>query len=90
MDIIDSFDYIDEDGKKQQYEPDSDMSFTQFKELMKTEWATRKKFEQHAKNLEKEETMTKKKEKLLQKKKKEEERIPAIFQPKKKKRFFFF
>ena len=39
-DIIhyDYFDYIDADGNKQQYEPDSDMDFIQFKKLMKTEW----------------------------------------------------
>jgi len=34
----DYFDYIDSDGVKQQYEPDSDMEFLQFKELMKQEW----------------------------------------------------
>lgn len=35
------FDYVDTDGKKQQYEPDSDMDFIQFKELMKQEWASK-------------------------------------------------
>ena len=34
----DYFDYIDDNGKKQQYEPDSDMDFVEFKELMKKEW----------------------------------------------------
>jgi hypothetical protein len=34
----DYFDYIDENGEKQQYEPDSDMDFISFKNLMKKEW----------------------------------------------------
>jgi hypothetical protein len=34
----DYFDYIDDDGNKQQYEPDSDMDFISFKELIKNEW----------------------------------------------------
>jgi len=34
----DYFDYIDADGIKQQYEPDSDMDFLAFKALMKQEW----------------------------------------------------
>ena len=34
----DYFDYIDGHGKEQQYEPDSDMDFITFKNLMKTEW----------------------------------------------------
>ena len=34
----DYFDYIDADGIKQQYEPDSDMDFLKFKALMKEEW----------------------------------------------------
>jgi len=34
----DYFDYIDGDNKKQQYEPDSDMDFVDFKKLMKEEW----------------------------------------------------
>lgn len=34
----DYFDYIDENGEKQQYEPDSDMDFINFKALMKKEW----------------------------------------------------
>jgi predicted metal-dependent enzyme (double-stranded beta helix superfamily) len=36
----DYFDYIDGDGSKKQYEPDSDMDFVAFKALMKTEWDT--------------------------------------------------
>jgi len=39
----DYFDYIDSDGKQQQYEPDSDMDFIKFKQLMKDEWAARPK-----------------------------------------------
>ena len=39
----DYFDYIDADGNKQQYEPDSDMDFIDFKKLMKTEWDNRPK-----------------------------------------------
>ncbi len=38
----DYFDYIDADGNKQQYEPDSDMDFVEFRERMKKEWANRK------------------------------------------------
>ena len=34
----DYFDYIDDNGNKQQYEPDSDMDFVSFKELIKNEW----------------------------------------------------
>ena len=34
----DYFDFLDEDGDKQQYEPDSDMDFIRFKELMRKEW----------------------------------------------------
>ena len=37
----DYFDYIDSDGLKQQYEPDSDMDFIEFKKLMKYEWVSR-------------------------------------------------
>jgi len=37
----DYFDYIDGHGVEQQYEPDSDMDFIKFKELMQTEWANR-------------------------------------------------
>ena len=37
----DYFDYLDETGAVQQYEPDSDMDFVMFKELMLDEWATR-------------------------------------------------
>ena len=35
----DYFDYVDVKGNKQQYEPDSDMDFVEFKALMKKEWA---------------------------------------------------
>jgi hypothetical protein len=34
----DYFDYLDEDGNKQKYEPDSDMDFVAFRELMQQEW----------------------------------------------------
>lgn len=34
----DYFDYLDGNEKKQQYEPDSDMDFLEFKALMKKEW----------------------------------------------------
>lgn len=34
----DYFDYLDADGKQQQYEPDSDMDFVEFKETMRKEW----------------------------------------------------
>jgi hypothetical protein len=34
----DYFDYIDSDGNIQKYEPDSDMDFIDFKNLMKKEW----------------------------------------------------
>jgi len=37
----DYFDYIDSDGNKKQYEPDSDMDFVAFRALMKQEWAAR-------------------------------------------------
>ena len=37
----DYFDYIGEHGAKQQYEPDSDMDFLQFKKTMKEEWDNR-------------------------------------------------
>ncbi len=39
----DYFDYLDSDVKIQQYEPDSDMDFISFKNLMKTEWNNRPK-----------------------------------------------
>jgi len=39
----DYFDYIDETGTQQQYEPDSDMDFVAFKALMKNEWASKPK-----------------------------------------------
>lgn len=34
----DYFDYLDADGKTQQYEPDSDMGFVSFKDAMRKEW----------------------------------------------------
>jgi hypothetical protein len=34
----DYFDYLDADGAKKQYEPDSDMDFLDFKALIKSEW----------------------------------------------------
>jgi len=34
----DYFDYVDADGAVKQYEPDSDMDFVAFKELMRQEW----------------------------------------------------
>lgn len=37
----DYFDYVDPDGNIQQYEPDSDMDFVEFKKTMKTEWESR-------------------------------------------------
>jgi len=37
----DYFDYIDANGDKQQYEPDSDMDFIKFKQLMRNEWNSR-------------------------------------------------
>ena len=37
----DYFDYIDNNGEVQQYEPDLDMDFIEFKQLMKTEWLSR-------------------------------------------------
>jgi len=37
----DYFDYADVSGNIQQYEPDSDMDFVEFKQLMKEEWANR-------------------------------------------------
>jgi hypothetical protein len=40
----DYFDYLDTDGKKQKYEPDSDMDFLAFKELMKKEWVSARKW----------------------------------------------
>jgi hypothetical protein len=38
----DYFDYLDEVGKIEQYEPDSDMGFLEFKKTMKREWAARR------------------------------------------------
>ena len=37
----DYFDYLDSDGKQQPYEPDSDMEFLAFKELIRKEWNAR-------------------------------------------------
>jgi quercetin dioxygenase-like cupin family protein len=37
----DYFDYLDADGVVQQYTPDSDMDFLEFKDLMLEEWATK-------------------------------------------------
>jgi len=34
----DYFDYIDESGKIQKYEPDSDMDFVDFKAKIREEW----------------------------------------------------
>ncbi len=34
----DYFDYLDADGSKQQFEPNSDLGFVEFKKLMKKEW----------------------------------------------------
>ncbi len=39
----DYFDYLGDHNAKQQYEPDSDMDFIQFKETMKKEWSSRPK-----------------------------------------------
>ena len=38
----DYFDYIDDDKKIVQYEPDSDMDFVKFKKLIKNEWYNNK------------------------------------------------
>jgi uncharacterized cupin superfamily protein len=37
----DYFDYLDADGKIQQYTPDVDMDFIEFTQLMQEEWATK-------------------------------------------------
>jgi predicted metal-dependent enzyme (double-stranded beta helix superfamily) len=39
----DYFDYIDQDGAVQQFDPDSDMDFLAFKERMRNEWSQRPK-----------------------------------------------
>jgi len=39
----DYFDYLDDNGNIQQYEPDSDMDFVEFKKTMKQEWDNRTK-----------------------------------------------
>ena len=38
-DHYDYFDYLDSEGRVQQYEPDSDMDFVAFKAQMRQEWA---------------------------------------------------
>ena len=38
----DYFDYLDANGHKKQYEPDSDMDFIKFKDLMLLEFTTRR------------------------------------------------
>jgi hypothetical protein len=43
----DYFDYIDSYGHKQQYEPDSDMDFILFKEIIKNEWETKENKKQY-------------------------------------------
>lgn len=40
----DYFDYLDSDGNKKKYEPDSDMEFIEFKETIKEEWKKRPSF----------------------------------------------
>jgi uncharacterized cupin superfamily protein len=40
----DYFDYLDENNKVQQYEPQSDMDFLEFKKLIKSEWKQKKSF----------------------------------------------
>jgi hypothetical protein len=40
----DYFDYIDSSGNVQQYEPDSDKDFNDFKELIRKEWKNKKSF----------------------------------------------
>jgi hypothetical protein len=38
----DYFDYLDNEGVVQQYEPDSDMDFVEFKEVIREEWEERR------------------------------------------------
>ena len=38
----DYFDYIDDNKNIVQYEPDSDMDFVKFKEIIRTEWNNKK------------------------------------------------
>lgn len=38
----DYFDYLDNDGVVQQYDPDSDMDFVEFKEVIREEWEERR------------------------------------------------
>ena len=40
----DYFDYLDSNGNKKKYEPDSDMEFIEFKEIIKEEWKKRPSF----------------------------------------------
>jgi hypothetical protein len=40
----DYFDYIDDDGRKQQFEPDSDLDFINFKKIVKEQWENRNLF----------------------------------------------
>jgi hypothetical protein len=44
----DYFDYLDSEGKVQQFEPNSDMDFVAFKELIRKEWASRQVFAKQA------------------------------------------
>jgi hypothetical protein len=37
----DYFDYLDADGAQQPYEPDSDMDFLDFKQVIRSEWSAR-------------------------------------------------
>jgi hypothetical protein len=37
----DYFDYLDDTGEVKQYNPDSDIDFIDFKEIMKNEWDSR-------------------------------------------------
>jgi hypothetical protein len=39
----DYFDYLDKNGNKQQYEPDSDMDFVLFKKTIQSEWLNKTK-----------------------------------------------
>jgi hypothetical protein len=36
----DYFDYVDTDGSKKQFEPDSDADFLRFKEIIRQEWTS--------------------------------------------------
>ena len=37
----DYFDYLDDNGNKKPYEPDSDMDYVSFKKLIREEWLSR-------------------------------------------------